>query len=134
MIHNHVFSHSMVAAQYPPHKKMAPYSRILLLLPSGHGAMKENYFLDDGAYAAVKIVIECVRRRLEGKGGIGELLAPLPEPTEAKEYRLKITVRIGCLPVVILHVGHCMWGTYMSHMVHHPTHGVCTSIPPYTGC
>lgn len=55
--------------------------------------MKENYFLDDGAYAVVKILIECVRRRLEGKGGIGELLAPLPEPAEASEFRLKITVR-----------------------------------------
>ena len=27
---------------------------------SGHGAMRENYCLDDGAYIAVKIVIEAV--------------------------------------------------------------------------
>lgn len=64
--------------------------------------MKENYFLDDGAYAVVKILIECVRRRLEGQGGIGELLATLPEPAEASEFRLKIEVQLvteylGCL-------------------------------------
>ena len=28
---------------------------------SGHGALKENYFLDDGAYMAIKVVIEQVR-------------------------------------------------------------------------
>ena len=38
---------------------------------------QENYFLDDGAYGALKIVIEMVRRRLEGAGGIGDLLEDL---------------------------------------------------------
>ena len=41
----------------------------LMIETSGHGAMKENYCLDDGAYIAVKIIIEAVRRRLRGGGG-----------------------------------------------------------------
>jgi hypothetical protein len=28
---------------------------------SGHGAIKENYFLDDGAYLAVKVRLFCSR-------------------------------------------------------------------------
>ncbi len=44
---------------------------------TGWPALQENYFLDDGAYGALKIVIEQVRRRLEGQGDISELLAEL---------------------------------------------------------
>lgn len=65
----------------------------LMMETSGHGAMKENYFLDDGAYSAVKVVIEAVKRRLElgpGKGDISALLANLKEPVEAMEIRVKI--------------------------------------------
>lgn len=32
---------------------------------------QENYFLDDGAYLAVKVVIEMARRRLAGQVGNG---------------------------------------------------------------
>ena len=62
----------------------------LMMETSGHGAMKENYFLDDGAYSALKIVIETVRRRLEGKGDVSELLQTLKEPAEAMEIRVRI--------------------------------------------
>eukprot|EP00899_Mesostigma_viride_P020964 jgi/Mesvir1/2886/Mv13960-RA.2 len=62
----------------------------LMIETSGHGAMKENYFLDDGAYLAVKIVIEMVRKRLAGKGGIGDVLADLAEPVEEREFRLNL--------------------------------------------
>ncbi|KAL4451395.1 hypothetical protein ABPG77_009467 [Micractinium sp. CCAP 211/92] len=62
----------------------------LMMETSGHGAMRENYFLDDGAYGALKIVIEQVRRRLEGQGDISELLAELREPEEAMEIRVAI--------------------------------------------
>ena len=64
----------------------------LMMETSGHGAMKENRFLDDGAYMAVKIVIEMVRRRREGLGGIRQIIEDLKEPLEAKEYRIKIMV------------------------------------------
>lgn len=53
--------------------------------------LQENFFLDDGAYGALKIVIEAVRRRLDGAGDISELVAALREPVEAMEIRVKIT-------------------------------------------
>ncbi|PSC71684.1 phosphoglucomutase [Micractinium conductrix] len=62
----------------------------LMMETSGHGAMRENYFLDDGAYGALKVVIEAVRRRLEGAGDIAELLADLREPVEAMEIRVAL--------------------------------------------
>lgn len=61
----------------------------LAIETSGHGAMNENYMLDDGAYLAVKIIIEMVRLRLAGdKRGIGGLLEGLDAPLEEKEFRL----------------------------------------------
>ena len=51
--------------------------------------------MDDGAYSAVQIIIETVRRRLAGQGDIAaELLKQLKEPKHSSEYRLKITVNI----------------------------------------
>lgn len=61
----------------------------LAIETSGHGAMKENYMLDDGAYLAVKIIIEMVRLRLSGdERGIGSLLDGLDAPLEEYEFRL----------------------------------------------
>eukprot|EP00199_Chlamydomonas_sp_CCMP681_P000346 CAMPEP_0119109666 /NCGR_PEP_ID=MMETSP1180-20130426/21825_1 /TAXON_ID=3052 ORGANISM="Chlamydomonas cf sp, Strain CCMP681" /NCGR_SAMPLE_ID=MMETSP1180 /ASSEMBLY_ACC=CAM_ASM_000741 /LENGTH=590 /DNA_ID=CAMNT_0007095541 /DNA_START=19 /DNA_END=1791 /DNA_ORIENTATION=- len=62
----------------------------LMMETSGHGAIKSNYYLDDGAYMAVQVVIEAVRRRQAGSGDISELLAALAEPLESKEYRIRI--------------------------------------------
>lgn len=62
---------------------------LLAMETSGHGAMRENYFLDDGAYLAVKIVIQAALLRREGKT-LGDLLRDLKEPLEAAEYRLPI--------------------------------------------
>ena len=60
---------------------------------SGHGAMKENYFLDDGTYSASQIIIEMVKRKLEGQGDVTiDLLNQLKEPNESREFRLKIKV------------------------------------------
>lgn len=57
----------------------------LAIETSGHAAMRENYFLDDGAYLATKIVIELARgRRFE------EILAPLKMPAEEREIRLNV--------------------------------------------
>ena len=63
----------------------------LMIETSGHGAMKENYDLDDGAYLAVKIIIEAVRRRIANEPSIGKVLETLEEPLEEAEVRLKIT-------------------------------------------
>ncbi|MCD6582316.1 MAG: hypothetical protein J7K90_10980 [Desulfuromusa sp.] len=64
----------------------------LALETSGHGALKENYFLDDGAYQIAKILIKIAQLKTAGDGTIEELIAELPEPTEAEEFRLKIVV------------------------------------------
>ncbi|HKL20697.1 MAG TPA: hypothetical protein VJ904_02760, partial [Tichowtungia sp.] len=62
----------------------------LALETSGHGALKENYFLDDGAYQIAKILIKAAQLHAAGKGGVDTLVDGLPEPIEAKEYRAKI--------------------------------------------
>ncbi len=62
----------------------------LAMETSGHGALKENYFLDDGAYQIAKILIKTAQRHADGKGGVDRLIAGLPEPAEANEYRAKI--------------------------------------------
>ncbi|KAJ4770287.1 Phosphomannomutase/phosphoglucomutase [Rhynchospora pubera] len=63
----------------------------LMMETTGHGALKENYFLDDGAYMVVKIIIEMVRMKLSGiEEGIGSLIRDLKEPAESVELRLNI--------------------------------------------
>ena len=57
---------------------------------SGHGALKENYFLDDGAYLIAKLLIKMAQLKKEGKT-IDELIAKLEEPAEAKEFRMNIS-------------------------------------------
>lgn len=61
----------------------------LAIETSGHGALKENYFLDDGAYLIAKILIQVARLKREGRT-IDMLLSDLAEPVEAKEFRLGI--------------------------------------------
>ncbi len=56
---------------------------------SGHGALKENYFLDDGAYLVSKILVQMAKLRREGRT-IGQLIETLAEPAEAAEIRFKI--------------------------------------------
>lgn len=56
---------------------------------SGHGALYENYFLDDGAYIIVKLVTELVRSRREGKE-LMHLIDGLREPAEGFEARLPV--------------------------------------------
>lgn len=57
----------------------------LAIETSGHAALKENYFLDDGAYLVTKIVIELAL----GKD-IAALLEPLKLPEESLEVRFDI--------------------------------------------
>lgn len=61
----------------------------LAIETSGHGALKENYFLDDGAYMSVKILCEAVHCKREGRT-IESLLEGLTEAAENKEIRIKI--------------------------------------------
>lgn len=62
----------------------------LAMETSGHGALKENYFLDDGAYQIAKLLIKAAQLHAAGNGSVDELVAGLPEPVEAEEYRVKI--------------------------------------------
>jgi len=61
----------------------------LAIETSGHAAMRENHFLDDGAYLATKILIKTVRMRREGKS-LDSLIEDLAEPVESNEVRLRI--------------------------------------------
>lgn len=61
----------------------------LAIETSGHGALKENYFLDDGAYLMVKLLIEMARQGKEGPG-LASLIEELQEPAEEAEYRLPL--------------------------------------------
>ena len=61
----------------------------LAIETSGHAAYKENYFLDDGAYLATKIVIKAAQLAKSGVG-IDVLLSSLEEPKEAVEIRFPI--------------------------------------------
>jgi len=62
----------------------------LAIETSGHAAMKENYFLDDGAYLATKIVIEAALIKKADGSHIEDLLKGMGEPVEAREVRFKI--------------------------------------------
>ena len=61
----------------------------LAIETSGHAALKENYFLDDGAYLATKIVILLARLHKQGKR-VDDLIKNLKEPAESVEIRIPI--------------------------------------------
>ena len=63
----------------------------LAIETSGHAALKENYFLDDGAYLVTKIIIKMAKLGREGKS-ISDLTASLKMPAEEKELRFSIEV------------------------------------------
>jgi phosphomannomutase len=63
----------------------------LAIETSGHAAMKENHFLDDGAYLVSKLLIELAKSKLAEKS-LTDLIANLQEPVESKELRIKINV------------------------------------------
>lgn len=61
----------------------------LAIETSGHGAFKENYFLDDGAYIVVKLLIELARGKKMGYT-LESMLESLEEPAESIEFRMNI--------------------------------------------
>ncbi|MEO1299842.1 MAG: phosphomannomutase/phosphoglucomutase [Cyanobacteria bacterium J06636_16] len=63
----------------------------LAIETSGHGAMRENYFLDDGAYLVSKLLIELAKAR-QADQAITDLIGSLEEPQEIREIRIKIGV------------------------------------------
>lgn len=63
---------------------------LMAIETSGHCALKENYFLDDGAYLIAKLLIELATAKREGRR-LEELTAGLCEPLEAREFRIPIS-------------------------------------------
>ena len=61
----------------------------LAMETSGHGALKENYFLDDGAYLVTRLLIELARGKQKGYT-LQSLIADLAEPAESREFRMDI--------------------------------------------
>ncbi len=59
----------------------------LAIETSGHAALRENYFLDDGAYLATKIIIELAKGT-----DIKALLSTMEMPVEEEEHRFNIKV------------------------------------------
>ncbi len=61
----------------------------LAIETSGHAALRENYFLDDGAYLITKIIIQLAKLRKQGRK-IGDMISELKQPAEATEMRFAI--------------------------------------------
>lgn len=61
----------------------------LAMETSGHGALKDNFYLDDGAFLAVKIVIALANAKAQGKS-LASLIEKLDPLVEAQEIRYKI--------------------------------------------
>ena len=61
----------------------------LAIETSGHAALRENHFLDDGAFLVAKLLIQMARLKRNGNS-LGDLITSLPRPLESREYRLNI--------------------------------------------
>ena len=61
----------------------------LAIETSGHAALKENYFLDDGMYLIARLLREAIALRKENRN-LSDLIADLKDPAESVEVRFKI--------------------------------------------
>ena len=61
----------------------------LAIETSGHGALSENYFLDDGAYMAVKLLIALAKAAKEDKA-LSSFIENMEKGFEEREYRFRI--------------------------------------------
>ena len=62
----------------------------LAIETSGHAALKENHFLDDGMYLVTVLIVKAMKLKQQGQT-LGSLIADLREPVESTEIRLGIT-------------------------------------------
>ena len=77
----------------------------LAIETSGHGALKENAWLDDGAYMAMTIVRLAAQEG--GVEGLREMLGALQEPVQSTELRLRVAAghdvsQVGTPPGALL--------------------------------
>jgi len=61
----------------------------LAIETSGHAALKENYFLDDGAYLVAKLLVEMAKLNTKGCT-LTDLITKLEQPVESTELRFNI--------------------------------------------
>ena len=64
----------------------------LAIETSGHAALRENHFLDDGMYLVTVLICEAMRLKAAGQT-LSDLLSGLSEPVESAEIRLSITAQ-----------------------------------------
>ena len=62
----------------------------LAIETSGHAALRENHFLDDGMYLVTVLIIRAMLMKRKGER-LGNLISGLKEPEESTEIRLNIT-------------------------------------------
>ena len=62
----------------------------LAIETSGHAALRENHFLDDGMYLVTLLLIKAMQLKQQGET-LAKLLDGLKEPVESLEIRLPIT-------------------------------------------
>ncbi|NLF24175.1 MAG: phosphomannomutase/phosphoglucomutase [Deltaproteobacteria bacterium] len=70
--------------------EMQPNGCYLAIECSGHAALKDNYWLDDGAYLAVRLIVEAANMSARGEN-LGDLTAELVEPKEEVAVRIPIS-------------------------------------------
>ena len=61
----------------------------LAIETSGHGALMENYFLDDGAFLVTKLLVKMAKLKKEGRT-LQSLIETLAEPAESREVRMNL--------------------------------------------
>ena len=62
----------------------------LAIETSGHAALKENHFLDDGMYLVTVLIVKAMEMKREGRS-LGSIIDELKDPAESMEIRLNIT-------------------------------------------
>ncbi len=87
----------------------------LAIETSGHAALRDNHFLDDGMYLVTVLLIKAMQLKQQGET-LGHLLDGLREPVESTEIRLPVTCEdfAACARSAIEHVldyasGHEDW-------------------------
>ncbi|XP_031502210.1 uncharacterized protein LOC116265618 isoform X1 [Nymphaea colorata] len=73
---------------------MAGVESHLAIETSGHGALKENHWLDDGAYLMVKLLNKLASARASGAGRGSQVLTDLVEGLEEPGVAVELRIRI----------------------------------------
>ena len=100
----------------------------LAIETSGHAAYKENFWLDDGAYLAARIVIKAAQLKRSG-ASISDMISSLKEPLEATEVRLPVEGRDPGLYADQVLAGLKVWVNYK----HESGLGISLVEPNYEG-